>query len=148
MFIYFDNKWKKYLKYLVFLSKCIPCIFAHFQFQVYGEFKHTTGMAHLRIQFQGYQSCNYFASAAVLCPQTPPQILCHISDYDLIIFILYHVFYTSIFCVCALVSFHEDNRKCVDDTPFFCKFIFPQLIIPPQSLSITYVYHKRKLLLV
>jgi len=96
MFIYFDNKWKKYLKYLVFLSKCIPCIFAHFQ-------------------FQGYQSCNYFATAAVLCPPLlpppPPPMLCHISDYDLIIFILYHVFYTSIFCVCALVSLHEITRQ-------------------------------------
>jgi hypothetical protein len=49
MFIYFDNKWNKYLKYSVFLSKCIPC---------------------------------------------------HISDCDLIIFILYHVFvYQYILCL-------------------------------------------------
>jgi len=52
MFIYFDNKWKNYLKYLVFLPKYILCVCAHFE-------------------FQGYQFYNYFASAAVLCPLPP-----------------------------------------------------------------------------
>lgn len=129
IFIHFDNKWKKHLKYLVFLSKCICCIFAHFQ-------------------FQGYHSCNCFASASVLCPSSP--ILCHISDCDLIIFILYHVFVYQ-YILCVWIGHFSWNCKTVISlwrTLHICNCRSLQLIIPPQSLFIKYVYHKWELWLV